>query len=245
MMKLYAEFIPKSTPLQELEVSWNIEQMGLKIPAAYRLVTDGKRVGVEFQRITPKQSFARAVSNNPEMMKFYAEAFADECKKLHNTQCSISKFPDVAEKFKDTVHQNPNLTDEEKEKVCKFIDNTPKAQTCIHGDLHIGNIITNGEQNFWIDLSDFAWGNPIYDLCCYYLMTIIPDELIQRLYHLTKEQMVEMWQIFARKYFETENIEEIEKQLAPYCCLYMIRFDNRGNMMPWMGDFIREKLLNT
>lgn len=41
-----------------------------------------------------------------------------------------------------------------------MLDSLPSPKTCLHGDFHIGNIITNGEKDYWIDLGDFAYGAP-------------------------------------------------------------------------------------
>ena len=35
-----------------------------------------------------------------------------------------------------------------KERALNFIDKSPDADTCLHGDLHIGNVITDGRRNF-------------------------------------------------------------------------------------------------
>ena len=61
MMKLYAAYMPVSEPERELRMAWAIMDLGVKIPKAYRMVTDGKRVGVEFERIPDKRSYARAI----------------------------------------------------------------------------------------------------------------------------------------------------------------------------------------
>ena len=45
-----------------------------------------------------------------------------------------------------------------------FIDRVPDADTCLHGDLHIGNVITDGRRNLWIDLGQFSRGVPEWDL---------------------------------------------------------------------------------
>ena len=51
---------------------------------------------------------------------------------------------------------NANLNDAERNiRAC-----LPSPKTCLHGDFHIGNIITNGEKDYWIDLGDFAYGAP-------------------------------------------------------------------------------------
>ena len=240
MMKLYSDFIPKEVPLNELQTSWHIQQLGLHVPAALRMVTDGKRIGVEFQRISPKKSFARAISNEPDKLAYYSEEFVKECKALHSTQCSITKFPDAKKKFRGIVEQSKSYNDEQKQKIFAFLDNIPEETTCIHGDLHIGNIITDGTQNYWIDLGDFAYGTPLIDVGCIYLMTTLEEELIMRLYHITKAQMLEFWSIFVEKYFDGITVEEANKMLAPYACLYMIMFDNRNVIDPYMIDFIKD-----
>ena len=70
MIKLYHDFVPQAESLKELLVAWKLVDMGLEIPKAYRLVTDGKRFGVEFELIRNKKSFARAISNEPVFLGF-------------------------------------------------------------------------------------------------------------------------------------------------------------------------------
>ena len=44
----------------------------------------------------------------------------------------------------------------------QFVRSVPEAITCLHGDMHIGNVITDGMRDYWIDLGDFAYGNPLF-----------------------------------------------------------------------------------
>ena len=241
MMKLYADFIPEHVPLHELKTTWHIRQMGLNIPNAYRLVTDGKRVGVEFQCIAPKWSFARAISNEPERIEEFAHKYAMECKKLHATKCNTRNFPDVKDRFIKSVTDNKRLTEQQKAVITGFIKSVPEQQTCIHGDLHMGNIITNGKEDFWIDLADFSYGNPLFDLGCGYLQCFcLPEELCQKLYHVSKAQLQHFYTIFAKDYFETDNPQTHCKEIAPFAALYMIGYDNSAGMTPGMKEFIDE-----
>ena len=206
MMKLYAPFVPISEPHRELEVAWNLADKGINIPHAHRLVTDGTRIGVEFERISPKKSFARAISQEPETLRRYAEEFARECKKLHAIPCDTKLFSPTENRFRAAITKLKEYSDEEKAKISAFIDSVPKATTCIHGDMHIGNIITNGEKNYWIDLSAFSYGNPLYDVgMLYFVSHTGDDELAQKLFHISAAQMLEVWTYFVPEYFGKEE----------------------------------------
>ncbi|MBQ0063660.1 MAG: TIGR02172 family protein [Prevotella sp.] len=246
MMKLYSDFIPPSVPEQELMTSWNLLDLGLNIPKAYRLVTDGVRYGVEFQRITPKKSFARAISENPEQLEFFAREFAREVKILHTKPCNTTAFPSIKKKFHHIVNDAVFLTDAEKSKIHTFIDATKDAKTCCHGDLHIGNIITDGEKNYWIDLADFAWGDPMFDLGMFWFVTHnIDEELNEKLYHITGAQLLQVWNFFLDEYYgaDTEDKrEDISALIKPYAAFYFILFANRNCDMPYMKDFVRTTL---
>ncbi len=246
MMKLYSDFIPKDVAEQELQASWNIMDLGLNIPKAYRIVTDGVRYGVEFERITPKKSFARAISQEPERLDFYAREFAHEVKKLHNTQCNTESFPSIKTKFHHIVNEATFLSEAEKSKIHTFINKAKDATTCCHGDLHIGNIITSNNKNYWIDLADFSWGDPMFDLGMFWFVSHYDDEaLCQRLYHISCEQILRVWNIFLEEYYGADTEEkrnEISNLIKPYASFYFILFVNRKCDEPFMKDFIREQL---
>ena len=245
MMKLYAEFIPIDVPIRELQISRDIEFLGFRIPRALRLVTDGKKTGTEFERIVNKRSFARAISQEPENLPYYAEKFARLCKTLHSTKCNELRFSDSKERYLATVAAAKNFDDAQKARMTEFINNTPDTGTCLHGDLHIGNIVTNGKEDFWIDLADFGYGNPLFDLgTFYYVMTQIPEELVQNLFHISKAQTAECWRIFAGEYFGDDyKGEETDLLVAPYAALTALYFGERDVLYPEMRAYIEKYLL--
>ena len=230
MMKLYAPFIPLAEPLRELNVAWNLRDAGLNIPGALRLVTDGKRIGVEFERIHPKKSFARAISQEPDKLEQYALEFARECKKLHATPCDTKLFRPAGDRFRDALQKTTAFDDSEKAKISAFIDSVPPATTCIHGDMHIGNVITNGEKNFWIDLSAFSYGNPLFDLgMLYFVCHGQSDELSQKLFHVSSAQMLKVWETFVPEYFgSSETLESIDNKVRPFAALMVVLFTTWG-----------------
>ena len=49
---------------------------------------------------------------------------------------------------------------EYRERALAFLEKIQESETCVHGDLHIGNIITDGNRTLWIDIGQFGYGAP-------------------------------------------------------------------------------------
>ena len=246
MMKLYAEYMPISVPERELAMSWAIMDLGIKIPRAFRLVTDGKRVGVEFERIQNKRSFARAISQEPEHLEDYVRDFARACLQLHAKPCNTEVFPSVKDHFNAVIDASKDFDEAQKARLHAFVAAAPEATTCLHGDMHIGNIIRAGGEDYWIDLADFRYGHPYFDMGMLYFVCISnpSDEVAQRLFHLSHAQMVQVWETFVRYYFGPEaDLETMYRTIEPYAALYMIHFSNRESMLPHWRPVIERSLL--
>ena len=152
----------------------------------------GKRYGAEFVRVEGKRSFARAISQNPEDLTLYAERFAYLCKELHNTPCSQNDFESEVDFYHRIINQNPDYSASEKQRLHEFVNQVPVEYTCIHGDLHIGNVITANGKDFWIDLGDFRWGNHWFDLgMLYFVCKCWREEPVFELFHISKEQLAD------------------------------------------------------
>ena len=245
MMKLYADFIHPSVPLKELKTCWAVRDLGLLTPNAYRLVTDGKRIGVEFERVAPKKSFARAISQDPSSLKRLAADFARMCLDLHSKPCH-GDFPSASLHFKEVVNASKDFTEAQKARMIDFINAVPAADTCLHGDLHIGNAIINTDTGveYWIDLSDFSYGNPDFDLGMFYLAcNCNPEELTMHLYHVDNATMRAVWQEFVSVYFGPDaDIAAVDAHLAPFAALYLVFFGQRSGMDEGMKKFVIDNL---
>lgn len=259
MVKFYASDIPIDTSARELLLARHVAEMDIPTPLPGRLVTDGQRYGAEFFRITPKESFARYISNRPDSIDEIAVRFARIVKKLHSTRCDKGYFEPVTDHTHACIDRIGTFTDEEKARMHHFVDNVPQGDSCLHGDLHIGNVITTGGilsnpddprpvADLWIDLGDFRWGNPLFDLgMCYFVSYGIPEELTQELYHISCDQMRHVWEIFARDYADCDTPEKLEAfnaQVRPFAALRMVALGTEKGFKPGMEEFIREQLLN-
>ncbi len=246
MIKLYAGYMPLSVPEQELRMTWAIMDLGLRIPRAFRLVTDGKRVGVEFERIEGKRSFARAISQEPQRLEEYVAAFARECRKLHAIPCNTSVFSSVKDHFHGVIEASHDFDDAQKARLHAFVNDAPDATTCLHGDMHTGNIIEAEGKTYWIDLADFRYGHPFFDLGMLWFVCAgnDSDELSQQIFHISQAQMRKVWEAFVRHYFDDgTTVEEANRLIAPYGALYMIHFANREALLPPWRAHIENTLL--
>ena len=213
-------------------------EMGIPTPEPLQLVTDGERRGVEYELISNKRSFTRIISQEPERLEEISLTFALMARELHTQKTDTSRFTSVKERLRRFYQEKGDLvTEEYKEHALNFIDQSPDADTCLHGDLHIGNIITDGQRNFWIDLGQFSYGEPEWDLG--WMWTIcnqIDGQRSDFILHITPETLKAHWNLFIAAYLGTNDREAIgqyTRRLMPYYAVrlpYMLDLQVQGRL---------------
>lgn len=223
MLKMY--FRNFDAAKLELELARKVYAAGISTPEPGDLVTDGKTMGIRFRRIDGKKSYSRACGDNPDRIEEYAREFAQLCKKLHSVHVDTSQFENVKVRLCNMLAANPFFTDEQKRKIHDFIAAAPDADTAIHGDLQFSNGIfveENGiRTSYFIDLGDFCYGYPMFDIGMVYLCCFLNDEAwTQEVFHMTNDMAKRFWYAFAPEYFGSDaNLEEIEKTARIYAGL--------------------------
>lgn len=206
-------------------------EMGIPTPEPLQLITDGERRGVEYELISNKRSFTRIISQEPERLEEISLAFARMVRELHTQKADTSRFTSVKERLRRFYQEKGDLvTEEYKENALNFIDKSPDADTCLHGDLHIGNIITDGQRNLWIDLGQFSYGEPEWDLG--WMWTIcnqIDGQRSDFILHVTPETLKAHWNIFSAAYLGTHDQEAIGQYTRRLMAYYAVR-------LPYMLD---------
>ena len=225
LLKLYPTELEK-VGLEEYERACKVFRAGVPCPEPGELVrvADG-RLGILYKRIVGKKSYARALSEHPERLEEYAAAFARVCKELHAIRPEPGLFPTAKEQYKREIGSNPFLSEEERAGLMRFIDGLPDADTAVHGDLHHGNVIfTEDGTQYFIDLSDFCTGSPLFDLGIILMQTCwIPDELERELYHIDLATSKAFWKAFAAAYFGPGvSLEEVQQMVRPYAFLRIL-----------------------
>ena len=209
-------------PLDEMNLARKVYDQGIPTPEPGEyVVTEDGRYGIIFHRILGKKSFSRATGDNPELVGKYAGEFAGMCLQLHSTHVDTSLFENVKDRYYRLLSENPFFTSSEKDKIGKFISDTPDEDTAIHGDLQFSNAIFAGDRKYFIDLGDFCYGNHLFDIGMVYLCcNLSGDPFIRETFHMPKSLAIRFWEAFAPVYFGPgRSLKDIEEEVLPYAGL--------------------------
>ena len=236
MLKMY--FRNFEAAQLELELAQKVYNMGIPTPKPGDLVTDGKQMGILFRRIEGKKSYSRACGDNPERAEEYGREFAQLSKKLHAVHVDTSQFESCKQRYYNMLAANPNFTPEQKQKIRDYIASVPDTDTALHGDLQFGNGIFTEKDGvrtpYFIDLGDFCYGNPMFDVGMVYLCACLNDESwTMEVNHTSNATAARFWDGFAKEYFGPDaDMEEVMKQVKIFAGLktLMVERDTRCPM---------------
>ena len=248
MAKMFQYGLGSETVEREFRISRAVYEAGIPCPEPIRLVTDGKCFGAEYEVIENKRSYTRIISEEPEQLEPLTLKFARLGKKLHATPADTDAFPDIKDVIRPWIEKSTCISDPLRAQLLSTLDTIPSPKTCLHGDFHIGNIITNGEKDYWIDLGDFSYGAPEWDLSMnLYLAYYIPSEYMDQLFHLDSETFRKHWNLLLKSYCGIQAPEEqrvFEKKLLKFTALkyaYNVckRHNGQGEPNPRTEDVAR------
>lgn len=220
LAKLYKPGFEADRAKAEFFTARTVFEMGIPTPEPYRLVTDGERFGAEYELVPDKRSFTRIISQEPERLQEISLTFASLAKKLHSTPADTSRLRSYKEVVTQFYLEKGLVPEAFKQRSLAFLEQVPDTPTCVHGDLQIGNIITDGYRTLWIDVGEFAYGAPEWDLAIMWIMgQRMSEERADMLFHLKPAQLGEHWNTFLPAYLGTTDPQELGayvKRIIPY-----------------------------
>lgn len=220
LAKLYQSNFEADRAKAEFLTARTVFQLGIPSPEPYRLVTDGQRNGAEYELIKNKRSYTRIISQEPERLEEISLKFAHMARELHAKQADTTLLDSYKQRMERFYREKNQVPEDYKEHALEFLKTVPDTPRCVHGDLHIGNIITDGERDLWIDVGEFAYGAPEWDLALLWTMCHnMPADRVYHIFHITHEQMITHWDIFFPAYLGTsdpQTIDKATKRLLPY-----------------------------
>ena len=220
LAKLYNPGFEADRAKAEFHTARAVFEMGIPTPEPYRLVTDGERYGAEYELIKGKRSFTRIISEEPERLQEISLTFAEWARRLHATPVPPGRLRSYKEVLIQFYKEKTLVPEAYKQKALAFLETVPDAPTCLHGDLQIGNIITDGDRTLWIDVGEFSHGTPEWDISIMWIMGVrMGEERANSLFHLTSEQMRAHWNFFLPAYLGTSDpqiLGEYTRRLVPY-----------------------------
>ena len=220
LAKLYQSNFEADRAKAEFLTARTVFQLGIPSPEPYRLVTDGQRNGAEYELIKNKRSYTRIISQEPERLEEISLKFAHMARELHAKQADTTLLDSYKQRMERFYREKNQVPEDYKERALEFLKTVPDTPRCVHGDLHIGNIITDGERDLWIDVGESAYGAPEWDLALLWTMCHnMPADRVYHIFHITHEQMITHWDIFFPAYLGTsdpQTIDKATKRLLPY-----------------------------
>ena len=220
LAKLYKPGFEADRARAEFHTAKTVFDMGIPTPEPYRLVTDGERFGAEYELVPDKRSFTCIISQEPERLQEISLTFASLARKLHSTPADTSRLRSYKEVLTQFYKEKNLVPEAFKQRALAFLENVPDTPNCLHGDLQIGNIITDGYRTLWIDVGEFSYGTPEWDLCIMWIMGQRMDEKrADMLFHLKPQQIKDHWNIFLPAYMGSKDPQEIAgytKRLIPF-----------------------------
>lgn len=249
MLKLYTQAASAAECEQEKRYARTAFLAGIPTPLSGELVTADGRRGVTFERIQGKKSISRLLADNPDKIEQYAKDFAELCQNLHRTPCNRAAFPSVDAIIRRVILDLPAYSDKEKTAVLHFMDGIPETGTCLHGDLHIGNVIWTPDGDYlFIDMGDFGYGNPLLDLgMTYFVMRCPPAKMMDNVLHNTPETMAKFWNLFVKYYAGVETPEQVAaftENVLPFVGLRAMFLMTKARKDPLLVRVAREFLLD-
>ena len=220
LAKLYQSNFEADRAKAEFLTARTVFQLGIPSPEPYRLVTDGQRNGAEYELIKNKRSYTRIISQEPERLEEISLKFAHMARELHAKQADTTLLDSYKQRMERFSREKNQVPEANKESALEFLKTVPDTTRDDHDDLHIGNIITDGERDLWIDVGEFAYGAPEWDLALLWTMCHnMPADRVYHIFHITHEQMITHWDIFFPAYLGTsdpQTIDKATKRLLPY-----------------------------
>lgn len=244
-IKLYKEGIKNVDILKEKCYCSYAFALGIPTPLCGDIVEVDGRTGLIFEKVRGKVSFARRLADHPEDVDQIAKEFAEISTKLHTTKCNTALFPSAKDKYCELVDKFNGLNEEEASKIKRFINNSGDMETCLHGDFHIGNVVTSSEHtNLFIDMGDFSFGNRYFDLGTLWFITHAKnDRHVEELFHCSHDLLLEFYHHFVKYYFPSESEKEVDDVLSLYSALTVLLFASKGGQRDWMIDYVRDMLV--
>lgn len=218
IVKVFREGIDFGMVQNEISKAKVAFMHGIPTAISYDVVKVDQRYGVVYELLNARD-LADCMKDDPEHMEEYIRMFADLIRELHATEVTADHFVSSRATTLGALPYMKGriLNEEEYEKIKAIIENIPDRRTFIHGDCHMGNVMLQGKELMFIDLSCAGCGHPIFDLMSMYLTAACHQGELLSSY--TKEEAYHIWKIFLSAYLQTEDealLAKAEEQVAAF-----------------------------
>ena len=209
---------------REYDISRAVADLGIAVPATYRIVQVGKAFATISQRIEGKRSLSRICHDEPQRTEEMARLLCGKGKELFATECNTQFFPSRRDQALQAIEQSSFVSHKNRERLRTFAESIAEDNHCLHGDFRPGNIIQTGANNYWIDLDRFGHGDPMFDIGHLFLICHIyaPMKQVQDIFHMTLEQFHRFWDAFAKEYTGQDDHADFDAWAGRFAALDVV-----------------------
>ena len=200
---------------------------GIPTSIPFDLVRVGDSYGNVYE-LMGSDTLSHALISQPERYEELMDKYYDLIKKLGETTVDTNLFSS----FKSILLRRcEGLSDiygeEDAELINSLVSSIRETNTLIHGDLHPGNVMLQGDELMLIDMADLSTGSPIFELASLYRDLGSEKEgetkkHIESSTGMNIEQIKKVWKGLCRRFFETDDESVIQQKLAPYQLVYAL-----------------------
>ena len=218
IVKVFRSNIDYSMVCNEIAKAKAAFMLGIPTAISYDVVKVGECYGVVYELLNARD-LADCMKDDPAHRDDYVRLFASVMREMHTMEIESDQFTSARATMLAALPYTKGriFTEEEYEKAKAILENVPERKTFIHGDCHAGNVMLQGDELMFIDLSCAGCGHPIFDLMSMYLTAACHQgELFS---NYTKEEAYHIWRVFLSVYLNTEDAEflaKAEEQVAAF-----------------------------
>lgn len=220
IVKVFQPNIDYGMVQNEIQKAKVVFMLGIPTAISYDIVKVGECYGVVYELLNARD-LADCMKEEPFKRDDYIRMFASVMREMHTMEISSEQFSSSRATTLGALPYTKGriFTEEEYEKVKIVMENVPERNTFIHGDCHAGNVMLQGDELMFIDLSCAGFGHPIFDLMSMYLTAechqgeLFSDYTVEEAHHI--------WKVFLSAYLDTDDTEflaKAERQVATFSC---------------------------
>lgn len=206
---------------QEMEVAKRAFRLGVPTAIPYELVLVDDAYGTVYEMLGSDCPRTLIATGN-EKLDFVVEKYAALLHDLHAV--SVEDDFENAKVFFLSFLENAAsalFTDAEREKMIALIRSVPDADTLVHNDLHLGNVLSLNDDWMIIDLDGMTKGHPVFEFgaifATYYAFFENDHAGLEDFHKIPWSVATQLRHDLLRRYYDgvcEEKIKEIEKSVA-------------------------------
>ncbi len=215
VVKVYNDADALDEIQNEREVARLALILGIPTAISYDVVRVGDTYGSVFEMLDAS-SFSKIIAEHPEKEDWCVREYAALLDRIHGTVVPEGKLPDMRETVIGWVASLKGFLPEESyEKLDRLVQDIPKDDHMIHGDLHTKNIQLTGDEVMLIDMDTLAAGHPVFELAFMYNAFVgygeYDPDVVTRFIGFDAQTAKRFWRRSLAMYLGTDDEEALRR----------------------------------